>query len=490
MSAESPLLAGPGPADAAAPAAGARPVRHPMVTLAVIVSCQLMIVVATTVVNIALPGIKRDLGFSPTSLSWVVNAYMLTFGGLLLLGGRFGDILGRRAVFLTGISVFTASSLLAALAPTAPVLIAALVGQGVGAALAEPTSLAMLATTFSEGPERNRALGVFSTVAGAGTAVGMILGGLLSLASWRWTLFLNVPIGLAVLAVTPFYVEESERRRGRFDLPGALTSTLGMAALVNTFVQAQTRGWGDGRTLASGAAAVVLLVVFVGVELRAEQPVVPLRLLARRERAAAYLDTLLIGATVSGLFFFLTQFLQTVLGFTGLRAGFAFLPLAVLMVVSAVAAPRVLARFGARPLLVGGALVLGAGTFWFSRTGEHTGYLEGLAAPLVLVGLGLGLTVMPLNAIILTGVSRGETGAASGLQQAMLRIGASLGLAVLVSAGGRSGAGGHGAAPKAGHAALVHSIETGFTIATGFVACALVLALVAFRKGPDRAVRK
>ncbi|MDQ0681250.1 EmrB/QacA subfamily drug resistance transporter [Streptomyces achromogenes] len=457
-------------------------VRHPGVTLAVIISCQLMIVVATTVVNIALPGIREDLGFSPTDLSWVVNAYMLTFGGLLLLGGRCGDLLGRRAVFLTGIAIFTACSLLAALAPTAPVLLAALVGQGLGAALAEPTSLAMLATTFAEGPRRNRALGAFSTVAGAGTAVGMILGGLLSLASWRWTLFLNVPIGIAVLLVTPRFVAESERRPGRFDLAGALTSTAGMAALVNTFIQAQSHGWTDQATLLSGGAAMLLLAIFVVVELRAEQPVVPLRLLARRERAAAYADTLLVGATVSGLFFFLTQFLQTVLGYSGLRAGFGFLPLAVLMVVSAVAAPRLLTRLGARPLLVVGAAVLGAGTFWFSRITEETGYASGLAVPLALVGLGLGLTIMPLNSIILAGVSRGDTGAASGLQQAMLRVGASLGLALLVTAGG-GGSGAHRApAPGAGHGALVHSIETGFTVATGFVLCALVLGLTAFRK--------
>ncbi|WP_225102589.1 MFS transporter [Streptomyces sp. CoH27] len=469
----------------------ATPVRHPGVTLAVIISCQLMIVVATTVVNIALAGIREDLGFSPTDLSWVVNAYMLTFGGLLLLGGRCGDLLGRRAVFLTGIAIFTACSLLAALAPTAPVLLAALVGQGLGAALAEPTSLAMLATTFAEGPQRNRALGAFSTVAGAGTAVGMILGGLLSLASWRWTLFLNVPIGIAVLLVTPRFVAESERRPGRFDLAGALTSTAGMAALVNAFIQAQSHGWTDRATLLSGGAAVLLLAIFVVVELRAEQPVVPLRLLARRERAAAYADTLLVGATVSGLFFFLTQFLQTVLGYSGLRAGFAFLPLAVLMVVSAVAAPRLLARLGARPLLVVGAAVLGAGTFWFSRITEHTGYASGLAVPLVLVGLGLGLTIMPLNSIILAGVSRGEAGAASGLQQAMLRVGASLGLALLVTAGG-GGSGAHPhrvPPPGAGHRALVHSIETGFTVATGFVLCALVLGLLAFRNGPASPAR-
>jgi EmrB/QacA subfamily drug resistance transporter len=450
------------------------------VTLVVIVSCQLMIVVATTVVNIALPGIRTELGFSPTALSWVVNAYMLAFGGLLLLGGRFGDILGRRRVFVAGIAVFTVSSLVAALAPSAPVLLAALVGQGVGAAMAEPTSLAMLASTFTEGPERNRALGIFSTVAGAGTAVGMILGGLLSLASWRWTLALNVPIGIAVLIVTPLFVDETERRSGRFDLAGALTSTTGMAALVNTFIQAQGHGWTDARTLGSAAAAVVLLVAFVLVELRAEQPVVPLRLLAQRERGAAYLDTLLIGATVSGLFFFLTQFFQVVRGFTGLGAGVAFLPLAVMMIVSAVAAPRLLARLGARPLLTGGALVLGGGTMWFSTLTATTPYATGLAAPLVLVGLGLGLTIMPLNSIILSGVSRGDTGVASGLQQAMLRIGASLGLAILVTAG--SG-GGHGArgAHTAGPGPLLHSIDVGFTISTGFVACALILGVLAFR---------
>src|SRR3954454_15114466 len=286
------------------------------VALAVIVTCQLMLILDGTVVNIALPKIQQDLHFSATGLSWVISAYTLTFGGLLLLGGRAGDILGRRRVFVAGIGLFTLASLLGGLAPSAGLLLAARALQGLGAAIAAPSTLALIVTTFAHGPERNRAIGIYSTIAPIGGALGLILGGVFtSLASWRWGLFINVPIGIAVLVLAPLTIRESERHPGRFDLAGALTSTVGMTALVYGFIRASTSGWGDAVTLGSSPAAIVLLGLFLAIEARAEQPIMPLHLFADRTRVSAYLSMFLVVATMFSMFFFLTQFQQNVLGF-------------------------------------------------------------------------------------------------------------------------------------------------------------------------------
>lgn len=393
---------------------------RPGITLAVIVACQLMIAIDGTVMNVALPTLKQSLGFTETGLSWVPTSYALAFGGLLLLGGRAGDILGRRVVFTAGVAVFTQASLLGGLAPTAGWLIVARVAQGVGAALAGPSTLSLITSSFAEGAERNRALGIFSTVAGLGLAVGLIVGGLLTqLVSWRWVLLINVPIGAAILALALRHVRETPRHAGRFDTVGALTSTLGMTLLVYGLIRVAVEGWGDVLAVATLAAGVVLLALFTAVEARAEQPVMPLRLFAERRRAFAFLTMLLLAGTMIGMFFFLIQFLQNVLGFTPLVAGVAFLPMAVALFWSARTAPKALPKLGPTRVMTVGALAVVIGVAWLTRLAVTSTYVGGVLVSLILFGVGIGFSFMPLNMVILSGLPPRDIGAASGVLQTM-----------------------------------------------------------------------
>ena len=360
MTVQSPLRR-PGPrSSAAAGRAGAVPRRirlphgHPNLVLALILTCQLMVVLDATIVNIALHDIKTDLGFSSAGLSWVVNAYTLTFGGLLLLGARAGDILGRRRVFLAGIALFTLASLAGGFAANPGQLLAARAVQGVGGALASPSALALLMTMFPDARERTRAIGLYTAVSIGGSAVGLIAGGMLSeWASWRWVLFVNVPIGLVLLVLARPSLPETPRQRGRFDLAGAFTSTLGMGALVYGFVHAATAGWGADETIASFAVGLVLLTAFVATELRAEAPITPLRLFADRNRSSSYVARLLLVAGMMGMFFFLTQFLRGVLGYSDLVTGFAFVPLTAVVFTASQLSARVLVdRVGGHRLMI------------------------------------------------------------------------------------------------------------------------------------------
>ncbi|MDQ1633060.1 MAG: hypothetical protein QOC80_3032, partial [Frankiaceae bacterium] len=335
----------PDTAPTSAPTRRERIAGHPTLVLAVILTCQLMVVLDATIVNVALPDIQKALNFSSTNLSWVLNAYTLTFGGLLLLGARAGDLLGRRRVFVTGIVIFTAASLLGGLATTGSWLLIARTLQGVGGALAAPSSLALLATMFPEGAARLRALGLFAAVSVGGGAVGLVSGGMLTeWASWRWVMFVNVPIGLLVLVGGRLVLPETARQRGRFDTLGAITSTLGMASLVYGFVRAASDGWGDSLTLGAFVAGVLLLALFVRTELRAEEPITPLRLLTDRSRNGANVARGLLCAGMFGLFFFLSQLLQGPLGYSSLATGFAFLPLPLTVFAVSRFASRVLVR--------------------------------------------------------------------------------------------------------------------------------------------------
>ncbi|MEO8889255.1 MAG: MFS transporter, partial [Jatrophihabitantaceae bacterium] len=322
--------------------------------LALILTCQLMVVLDATIVTIALHDIKSALHFSPSGLSWVVNAYTLTFGGLLLLGARAGDLLGRRRVFLAGIALFTTASLAGGFAQSAGELLAARAVQGIGGALASPSALALLMTMFPGVKERTRAIGLYTAVSIGGSAVGLIAGGMLSeWASWRWVLFVNVPIGIVLLALARPVLPETERRTGRFDLAGALTSTLGMTALVYGFVHAASDGWSNTETIGSFAIGLVLMAAFVFTETRAESPITPLRLFADRNRSTSYVARLLLVAGMMGMFFFLTQFLRGVLGYSDLKTGFAFVPLtAVVFIASQVSARYLVERIGAHRLMV------------------------------------------------------------------------------------------------------------------------------------------
>ncbi|WP_405887639.1 MFS transporter [Streptomyces sp. NBC_01136] len=413
--------------------------------LFVIVTAYLMVGVDSTVVNVALPGIQKDLDFSPTGLSWVLNAYTLTFGGLLLLGGRVGDIAGRRRTLTVGVLLFAASSLLGGLATDGAWLLAARALQGVGAALTAPSTLALITTNFPEGPRRHHALGIYASMAGIGASVGLVLGGMLtSWASWRWALLINVPIGVAVAVALPRFVTETPRHAGRFDAAGALSGTAGTTSLVYAFIRVSEEGWSDTQARLGFGTAAALLVGFTLIESRAAQPIMPLRLLASRNRAGGYAGVLLLPAGMFGAFYFLTLICQQVLGYSPLRAGFAFLPMTLAMFTVVRFVPRLLGRLGAKPVLLTGMALLVVATAWLWRLEPGDGYLTGLFGPLLLMGLGVGLSFMPLNATILAGIEPREAGAASGLLQTLQWLGGTLGLSILVTVFGTTTRHAHG----------------------------------------------
>lgn len=466
--------------------------QHLGIALAVIVTCQLMVVLDASVVNIALPKIQGDLGFSATSLSWVMNAYALAFGGLLLLGGRTGDLLGRRRTFIGGLVVFTIASLLGGLATSDWQLLGARAVQGVGAAFAAPSALALITTTFAEGPARNRALGVFAAMSATGASIGLILGGILTdAASWRWVMFINVPFGIALVLLAPRYVAESVRHRGRFDLGGALTGTLGIGSLVYGFIRVSESSWGDTVALASFTAAVALLATFVALESRAPQPILPLRLLANRIRAGAYLNMLLLAGAMFAMFYFLTQYLQDVHGMGPLTTGLAFLPLTAGIFTLSRIMPRVLPRTGPRrPLIVGMSLII-AGLLWLTQLSPDTSYVGGLLGPMVLFGIGGGMSFLPITVTILNAVEARDSGAASGVLQTMQQGGGALGIAILVSvfASERRDALAHPAAGlgpvERAHEALSQGMTSAFGVAAIFAAISLAVAVLVLR--PSRA---
>ncbi|HZC62998.1 MAG TPA: MFS transporter [Streptosporangiaceae bacterium] len=411
--------------------------RHLGLALVVIATAQLMVVLDATIVNVALPDIQKALGFSGTGLEWVVNAYALTFGGLLLLGGRAGDILGRRRVFVAGIILFSVASLLGGFATTQEWLLAARALQGVGGAIVAPTALSLITTTFPEGPPRNRAMGVYAAMSIGGAAVGLIAGGVLTTyLSWRWVFFVNVPIGIVVALMAPRALAESERRPGRFDLPGAITSTLGLAALVYGLTSAATSPngvshWGDTKVIVSLTAAVVLLVSFVFIESRSPHALMPLRIFRNRDRSAANLIMLCIGTAMFGMFFFLTIFVQTVWGYSALKTGIGYLPMVATIMVMAGVSAQLVPRIGARPLLIAGSVIASGGMFWLSRINEHSTYAGGLLGPMLVTAAGLGMLFMPVTLIALNRVPERDAGLAASLPNVGQQVGGSIGLALL-----------------------------------------------------------
>jgi len=405
--------------------------------LLVIATAQLMVVLDGTIVNVALPHIQRALGFSGTGLEWVVNAYAITFGGLLLLGGRAGDILGRRRVFVSGLLLFSAASLFGGFATSQAWLLTARAVQGAGGAVIAPTALALISTNFPQGQERNRAFSVYAAMAGAGAAAGLVLGGLLTTyASWRWVFFVNVPIGILIAASAPRVLTESPRLPGRIDWAGAVTGCGGVALLVYGLSKAATGAdgvshWGDAQVVASLTAAVVLLVSFVLIEMRSSHPLLPMRVLADRNRAGALLIMLCIATGLFGVFFFLTLFIQTVLGYSPIRAGIAFLPFAVGVVIGSALASPLVARIGPRPLISAGAAMVAGGMFWYSRLTEHAGYVSHLLGPTLVSSFGLGLVFVPLALVALHKVAEQDSGVASSLLNTAQQVGGAIGLALL-----------------------------------------------------------
>ncbi|MEG3631537.1 MFS transporter [Streptomyces poriticola] len=418
----------------------ARRAGRPGIALTVIAACQLMVVLDATIVNIALPHIQDALRFSTTDLTWVVSAYTLTFGGLLLLGGRAGDILGRRRVFMTGILVFTLASLLGGFAQEPWQLLAARILQGIGGAVASPTSLALITTTFPEGPERNRAFGVFAAVSAGGGAIGLLAGGMLTeWLDWRWVLFVNVPIGVLIAVLTPLYISESERHSGRFDIAGAVTSTAGMASLVYGFIRAAEEGWRDNLTIASFVAAAVLLLAFVLIESRAKEPITPLRMFADRNRSGTYVIMLCLAAAMFGMFFYIVLFVQNVLGYSPIQAGLAFLPVTVVIALGAGLSQRLLPVFGPKPFMLVGSALAAAGLAWQALISSDSSYAGGILGPMLVFGFGMGLNFVTLTLTAVSGVAQHEAGAASGLLNATQQVGGSIGLAILTTVFGTAG---------------------------------------------------
>jgi EmrB/QacA subfamily drug resistance transporter len=458
--------------------AGARRAR-PALVLGIILTVQLMVVLDATIVNIALPDIARALKFSPTSLSWVITAYTLAFGGFLLLGARAGDLLGRKRVFMVGIGVFTVASLFGGLAPSGGVLLAARALQGLGGAFAAPSALAYLMIMFPEGRERLRALGYYTAVSIGGGAIGLILGGVLTqFGSWRWVLFVNVPVGLVVLVLARRSLTETPSRDGHFDVLGALTATVGVTSLTYGFVRASSNGWGDILTIGAFALGVVLLWRFVALERGASEPITPLRLFADRSRNASYVARLFLVAGMFGMFFFLTQFLQDVLRYGPLETGLAFLPFSVaLFVMSQLSARRLIERFGPKPLMVVGFSFSALALLLMTQLSASSTYLSVLV-PVLLFGIGNGLGFVPLTGASLAGVRQEDAGAASGLVNVTQQIGGALGLAVLVSVFGSAGRIVAGQSVANARAAFVVGADHAFVAATLFVgATVLVLAL-------------
>ena len=451
---------------------GTEPRLHRTAVLAVVLVSYLMIVLDISIMITALPRLHDDLGFSATGLSWVQNAYLLAFGGLLLLGARAGDLLGRRRVFIAGLGLFTAASLGIGLAQSPAMLLLARAVQGVGAATLAPSTLALLTTSFPAGLERTRAIGYYGATAGVGASLGLVLGGVLTdLISWRVGFFLNVPIGIAMMLAASRVLPETDRRSGRFDVAGALSSTAGMVALVYGLVRSAEAGWSDPLTVGTLVAGVVLLTLFVLDEWRAAQPIMPLRLFASRERTGAYLGRLLFLGGMLGFWFYVTQYLQGVLGFSPLETGFAFLPTTVVNFAVALAVPWLTRRLGNARLLAGGILVTAIGMAWLSRVSADSSYLTGVALPMLLIGAGQGGVLAPITAAGVAGVAPEDAGAASGLVNVFHQIGGSLGLGILVTVFAAAGS-----AALDGRDLLAHQI--GAALAGGAVLLALAFVVV------------
>ncbi len=468
------------------------PPRNLNLALVVIALAQLMVVLDVAIVNVALPSIQRELHFAATDLEWVVNAYAIAFGGLLLFGGRTGDLFGRRRMFIIGALMFTAGSMAGGLATSSTFLIAARAAQGVGAAILAPTALSLLAATFRQGAQRNRALGVYSAVSAGGGGIGLLMGGVITnYLSWRWIMFVNVPIGLLLAFAAPRVLIRGEGKPGRLDLPGALTVTAGVSLLVYGLARVATHDWSDNVTRAVLAIAVTLLVTFVALESRGRHPLMPLRIFANRNRSGAYGLSLAIGAALSGMLFLLTLFMQNVLGFSPLQAGFAFLPTALGVVVGAGLTSRVIGRVGPRVPMTTGALLAATGMFWLSAVTVHANYFADVLGPLVVLAIGLGMAFVSTSVTAISGVQPNESGLASALLNVGRQLGGSLGIAIMGTIATTETRNQLATGPFT-HAAVNRALTTGFSAAfeiAGLIALAgFVTALVAVRHRQSPAI--
>jgi MFS family permease len=426
--------------------------RHLGIALALISMAQLMVVLDATIVNIALPSLKIDLGFSNAGLPWVVNAYTLAFGGLLLLGGRMGDIFGRRSVFMFGVVLFGVASFMGGIAQTESLLLLSRVLQGVGAAAASPNALALITTTFPAGPQRNRAMAVYAAMSGAGAAVGLILGGALTEASWRWTFFINTPIGIVVAVLAVAFLGESARQTGKFDLTGAITGTFGLTSLVYGLTHAANPGPARGpvggslwdRITGSGGwdspwtwgfilGGLALIALFLAVEARSRHALLPFRILANRTRGVSFVVMLVVAAAMFAMFYFIGLYIQSVLGYSPLKAGFAFLPFSFGIVIAAQAASALMSRVDPRWIAGAGTLLMAFGMWGYSNIEPTSTYLTSILPWLIVQSLGMGLVFVPITLTAVSGVAKEDSGVGSAVLNTMQQIGGAVGLATLTT---------------------------------------------------------
>ena len=454
--------------------------RHWLVTVVVVCLAQFMVILDATITNVALPSIQSDLHFGAADLQWVVNVYMLVFGGFLLLGGRAGDLFGRRKLFLAGVSLFTFASLLDGLATSPGFLVGARALQGLGAALVAPAALSIITTTVPEGPDRAKALGAFAAISGGGGAVGLLLGGLLTDAlSWEWVFFVIVPVGLITLALALRFVPESraDDRRGGFDLIGATLVTSGLVLLTYAIVKAQDFGWGSPRTLGLGAGALALLVAFAFVQNHREAPLVKLSIFRTRTLTTANAVTLLLLSGMNAFFFFGSLYFQQIKGYNALESGAAFVPMTVGIIAGSVISQRLIARFGVKAVLLGGMILGAAGLAWMTGLTPESDYATGFLPGILLLALGIGNAFVPLTLVATGGVAPDDQGLASGLFNTSQQIGGALGLAVL-STFAISATNGFGGARAD---ALVHGYTVAFAIGAGLLALGAVVVAATLR---------
>jgi len=410
--------------------------RQKLFALALLATTQFVIVLDAAIVNVALPTIGGDLKISQDNLAWVVNAYVLTFGGFLLLGGRLADMLGRRRMFIGGLFVFGLASLLGGLATSEGLLVAARALQGFGGAMLAPAALSMVTTTFAEGSERNRALGVWGAVSGSGGAAGVLLGGVLTeYLGWEWVFWVNFPIAIVAAVLAPRMLRESRRESDTrtFDVAGAFTVTAGLAALVFALVDANAAGWESTQTIGLLIASVLLIGIFVVIEQRSAAPLVPFRIFRSRTLTGSNITALLIGAALFSMFFFISLYMQQVLGYDALKAGLSYLPLAIFIIISAGVASQLVTKVGFKPVLVSGMALIAIALVWFAQVSVGDSYVAAILGPSILAAIGLGFAFVPVTIGAVSGVSPGDSGLASGLINTAQQVGGALGLAVLVA---------------------------------------------------------
>jgi EmrB/QacA subfamily drug resistance transporter len=468
--------------------------RRKWLALALLATTQFVIVLDAAIVNVAIPSIGQDLRFSEEDLTWIPNAYALTFGGFLLLGGRMADLLGRRRLFMVGLVLFSLASLLGGLAASETQLIGARALQGLGAALLAPSALSMVTNMFAEGAERNKALGVWGAVSGSGGAAGVLLGGVLTeYFGWEWVLWVNVPIGVIAAILAPRLLVESRRETDlrHFDALGAVTITAGLSLLVFALVDTINEGWGSTQTLSLLAIALGLIVAFVFIELRSRDPLMPFRIFRLRTLTGANIVGLLVGASLFAMFFFLSRYMQEVLGYSALKAGLSYLPLALAIIAAAGIASVLVTRLGFKKVLLAGLALITVALLWFAQVPVEGSYVTDLLGPMVIAAVGLGFAFVPVTIAAVSRVSQDESGLASGLINTSQQIGGALGLAVLGTIASSkttdlmTSAQGD---PTALKGALTEGFQLAFMTGAGFAVIGIIATLVFVRSADSQAI--